>query len=365
MTIKEALVVILAASMILYQYLDENDTIDKEDKKKEPEVTFLEPDLLSLFSQSRRDEFNFIADMVSEISPALVHIIMSEGVLDISNKNPQPPSGSGFIVDSDGLILTNAHVVTANPGSKIKVQLPDGLIYEGVVESLDVFLDLASIRVSKHAGALPIMKLGDSDSLRAGEFVVALGSPLSLSNTVTTGVVSNTDRSTVDLGMKDGEARQLIQTDAFITHGNSGGPLVNLDGEVVGINSMSVGPGCSFAIPINVAKKFLTDAANGVTRNRANMKNMGVALLELNPMILAQLKMRGIMHEKVTHGLMVVRVIMASPAHVAGIRPGDVIFKMDGKNLSSTSDYVAAFWAGKGNIKMSIFRGDKEVTIMV
>jgi len=361
MTIKEAFVIILVASMILYQNLEDN--IVKDDKEKKHEVTNLQLDLQA-FLQSRRGEFNFIADMVSEISPALVHIVMSEGVLDISNKNPQPPSGSGFIIDSDGLILTNAHVVTSNPGSKIKVQLPDGLIHEGVVESLDVFLDLALIKVTKLSGPMPIMKLGDSDSLRAGEFVVALGSPLSLSNTVTMGVVSNKDRSTAELGMKN-RRWQLIQTDAFITHGNSGGPLVNLDGEVVGINSMSVGPGCSFAIPINVAKKFLTDVANGVTKHRANMKNMGVALLELNPMILHQLKMRGIMHEKVTHGLMVVRVITASPAHVAGLRPGDVIFKMDGKDLSSISDFVAAFWAGKGNIKMSIYRGHKEVTIMI
>jgi len=362
MTIREALVVILISSMILFQYQEDN--IAKDDKEEEHEVTNLHLDLLA-FPQSRRGEFNFIADMVSEISPALVHIIMSKGVLDFSNKNPQITSGSGFIIDSDGLILTNAHVVTSNPGSKIKVQLPDGLIHEGVVESLDVFLDLALIRVSKPSGPMPVMKLGDSDSLRAGEFVVALGSPLALSNTVTTGVVSNTDRSMADLGMKSGKARQLIQTDAFVAPGNSGGPLVNLDGEVVGINSISVGPGCSFAIPINVAKKFLTDAANGVTRNRDNMKNMGVALLELNPMILNQLKIRGIMHEKVTHGLMVVRVITASPAHVAGLRPGDVIFRMDGKDLCSSSDFVDAFWTGKGNIKMSIYRGDNEITIMV
>ena len=89
---------------------------------------------------------------------------------------------------------------------------------------------------------------------------------------------------------------------------------------------MSVGPGCSFAIPINVAKKFLKDAAEGITRDRTNMKNMGVALLELHPMLIVQLKVKGIMNERVTHGLMVARVIMGSPAHIAGIRPGDVIF---------------------------------------
>jgi len=365
MTIKETLVLILTITLVLFMYV--GDDMVKEDLKYEYTVPSLQPDLLS-FPQSRRDEFNFIADMVSEISPALVHIMMPDGVLDISNESPQPPSGSGFIIDPAGLILTNAHVVTANPGSMIKVQLPDGRILEGVIESLDVFLDLATIRIPYRVTKtvpMPIMKLGDSDSLRAGEFVVALGSPLSLSNTVTTGVISNTARSMSDLGMTSGEVRQMLQTDAFITHGNSGGPLVNLDGEVVGINSMSVGPGCSFAIPINVAKKFLKDAAEGITRDRANMKNMGVALLELNPMLIVQLKMKGIMHERVSHGLMVARVIMGSPAHIAGIRPGDVIFQMDGKKLTSIADFVAVFWNGKGNIKMRIFRGVKEVIITV
>jgi HtrA serine peptidase 2 len=315
--------------------------------------------------QSRRDEFNFIADMVSEIYPAMVHIMMQDAMLDISTENPQPASGSGFIIDPSGLILTNAHVVTANPGSKINVQLPDGQICEGVVESLDVFLDLASVRINCPSTPMLTMKLGDSDTLRAGEFVVALGSPLSLSNTVTTGVISNTARSMADLGMPSGETRQLIQTDAFVTFGNSGGPLVNLDGEVVGINSMSVGPGCSFAIPINVAKKFLKDAVDGVFRDRANMQNMGVALLELNPMLVVQLKMQGVLHERVTHGLMVVRVVMGSPAYIAGIRPGDIIFQMDGRDLTRMLDFVAAFWGGKGNIKMRVIRGDSEVIITV
>ena len=365
MEIKEVIatiLIILTASLILF-HLDMGDG-PQQNLKPVHDGLSLVPDLMT-FPQSRRGEFNFIADMVSEISPALVHIMMPDGVLDISQENPQPPSGSGFIMDPSGLILTNAHVVTANPGSKINVQLPDGQICEGVVEALDVFLDLASVRINCLSSPMPIMKLGDSDSVRAGEFVVALGSPLSLSNTVTTGVISNTARSMADLGMTSGETRQLLQTDAFITFGNSGGPLVNLDGEVVGINSMSVGPGCSFAIPINVAKKFLKDASDGVVRDRANMQNMGVALLELHPLLIVQLKMQGILHNRVTHGLMVVRVVMGSPAHIAGIRPGDIIFQMDGKDLTKILDFVAAFWAGKGNIKMRVIRGDREVVISV
>ena len=128
MEIKEVIatfVIILTASLIIF-HLDLDDG-SQQNLKPVHESLSLVPDLMT-FPQSRRGEFNFIADMVSEISPALVHIMMPYGVLDISQENPQPPDGSGFIMNPSGLILTNAHVVTANPGSKINVQLPDGQI---------------------------------------------------------------------------------------------------------------------------------------------------------------------------------------------------------------------------------------------
>ena len=165
-----------------------------------------------IFNDDTKLEKNAISDMVYEISPALVSTLGKE------DEDPLSVVGSGFIIDPTGLILTNAHVVAANPGAKVKIQLAEGEICEGLVDVVDYFVDLATIKIDCLSPPMPIMKLGDSDKLKAGEFVVALGSPLGLSNTVTTGVCSNPNRSTADLGIAYGEPMQLIETDASLTY---------------------------------------------------------------------------------------------------------------------------------------------------
>lgn len=168
-----------------------------------------------------RTKYNFIADVVEICAPAVVYIeIRDPKRVDLFTGKPTTyNNGSGFIVHEDGLILTNAHVVMKRPNSTVRVRLLDGTTFNGVVEDVDLQGDLATIRIDKKK--LPVMKLGSSANLRPGEFVVAIGSPLSLSNTITSGVVSSANRPSEELGIHHTQMG-YIQTDAAITFGNSG-----------------------------------------------------------------------------------------------------------------------------------------------
>merc|ERR1712130_795603 len=175
----------------------------------------------------------------------------------------------------------------------------------------DMKSDLATVRISPRR-PLPVMRLGSSEDLRPGEWVVALGSPLSLSNTITTGVVSNKARPPGEMGLQGRDVPEYIQTDAAITFGNSGGPLINLDGEAIGINSMKVTPGISFAIPIDYAKEFLRKSAeahkagSGVDKTR---RYIGITMVSLNPQIIEELKTRIQVPASISHGIMIYKVV--------------------------------------------------------
>lgn len=325
-----------------------------------------------IFRHFSHFQFNFIADVVEIAAKSLVYIeIQDTKRMDYMTGRPATVSnGSGFIIESNGLILTNAHVVINKPRSIVSVRLNDGRTFQGIVEAVDPVSDLATVRIN--CKNLPTMKLGTSSSLRSGEFVVALGSPLALSNTVTSGVVSSTQRPSQELGLH-GRDINYIQTDAAITFGNSGGPLVNLDGEAIGINSMKVTAGISFAIPIDYVKNFLKLADEKlkkgkslVDRDEPKRRYMGITMLSLTPDIIRELKQRGSnIPDNITHGILVWKVISGSPSQIGGLMAGDIITSINGVEVSESSD-IYEILAGKQEILiMNIFRGRTHLKVAI
>lgn len=251
-------------------------------------------------------------------------------------------NGSGFIISSDGLIVTNAHVVANKRG--VRVKLTNGDTYNATVQDVDQAADIATIKINaKHP--LPTLRLGQSSDVRQGEFVVAMGSPFSLKNTITSGIVSSAQRGSKELGLSNSNI-DYIQTDATIDFGNSGGPLINLDGEVIGINTMKVTAGISFAIPSDRVRIFLERAADKQKswfgESGSKRRYIGVMMLTLTPSIIEELKMRDISFPDVSHGVLIHRVIIGSPASRAGMKPGDVIVEINGSKVNSSEEIYNA-----------------------
>jgi len=232
--------------------------------------------------------------------------------------------GSGFIVSPDGYILTNNHVV--GNADLVMVIVGDDEPVRAEVIGTDPATDLAVIRIADRNN-LPVLPFGNSDDLEVGDWVIAIGQPFGLTHTVTSGIVSALGRSNIDLTTYE----DFIQTDAAINPGNSGGPLVNLDGQVVGVNTAILGPhgniGIGFAIPINMAK----DVYEQIRKNGKVVRGfMGVSIQELTPALMAAFDL-----PNNTKGLLISHVSKSSPAEAAGLQPGDVIVKFDGKPITS------------------------------
>ncbi|XP_043493780.1 serine protease HTRA2, mitochondrial [Polistes fuscatus] len=318
-----------------------------------------------------RERYNFIADVVAVSAPSVVYIeISNDKKLDMFTGRPIGAStGCGFIVSSDGLILTNAHVVMRRRNSKVKVRLHDGTVYNGIIEDVDMQNDLATLRINKKD--LPVMKLGNSSDIRPGEFVIAIGSPLSLSNTITSGVVSSTNRPSEELGLD--KNIKYIQTDAAITYGNSGGPLVNLNGEAIGINAMKVTAGISFAIPIDCAKEFLKKAEIR-RKNKGKLPDpiethkrryMGITMLTISPDIIFELQdKRGYSLDMIKHGVFVWRVITGSPAYKSGVQAGDIITHVNGEPVFAAVNIYKAL-ESSGSLKLTVIRHRDVLVITV
>jgi S1-C subfamily serine protease len=236
--------------------------------------------------------------------------------------------GSGVILQSDGLVLTNAHVV--DQIDRVTVGLENGRRYEGRVVGLDKLTDLAVVRLVG-AGPWPVAPLGNSDALQVGDWAIAVGNPFGLDNTVTLGIISSLNRNATKLGITD-KRLDLIQTDAAINPGNSGGPLLNADGEVVGINTLvrsGPGAGLGFAIPINRARSIVKEL---VATGRATHPMIGVGLDEV----------RAASGQGTARGAVVVSVQPNGPADQGGLRKGDVIVAAQGAEVKDPSQVITA-----------------------
>jgi serine protease Do len=260
--------------------------------------------------------------------------------------------GSGFIIDREGYIVTNNHVIEG--ADEIKVRLSNEKEYDAEIVGRDPNTDLALIRI-KGASDLVPLKLGDSDQLTVGSWVVAMGSPFGLEQTVTAGIVSAKGRV-----IGSGPYDDFIQTDASINPGNSGGPLLNMNGEVVGINTAIVaqGQGIGFAIPIKLAEGIIDQlkAHGSVTRGW-----LGVGIQDLTPELA---EYYGIEDKK---GVLVAQVFEGDPADKAGIKANDIIIEVNGEPVNSSRELtamIAAIPVGK-DTPLTILRDGKEKTINV
>uniref|UniRef100_A0A8C0GK15 Serine protease HTRA2, mitochondrial n=1 Tax=Chelonoidis abingdonii TaxID=106734 RepID=A0A8C0GK15_CHEAB len=287
---------------------------------------------------ARRGRFNFIADVVEKTAPSLVYIRIL-GRHPFSGREVPISNGSGFVVSPDGLIVTNAHVVANR--RRVRVKLASGELYDAVVRQVDQVADIATIKINPKQ-PLPTLPLGRSSEVRQGEFVVAMGSPFALQNTITSGIVSSAQRGSQELGLADSNM-EYIQTDAF---GNSGGPLVNLDGEVIGVNTMKVTSGISFAIPSDRLREFLQKEeqrkSSWFGSTEMKRRYIGVMMLTLTPSILAELKLRDSSFPDVSYGVLIHKVIIGSPAHQAGLKAGDVVQEINGQAVRRAEDIYEA-----------------------
>jgi serine protease Do len=263
--------------------------------------------------------------------------------------------GSGFVINEEGYVLTNNHVV--KDATDIKVRLSDGREFEAKIVGRDPASDVALIKLQQVKGKLPTVALGDSDALDQGDFVLAIGSPLGFRESVTFGIVSAKDRQLTGSAFDD-----FLQTDAAINQGNSGGPLFNMKGEVVGINtaiiSPQIGSGIGFAVPINMAKQLVPQLLAG----KVSRGYLGVAVSDLTPDFI-----QGFGLKEGTKGALVQSVVPKAPADKAGVKPGDVVVAVNGKSVDTPgllTRTVSSIPPG-GQATLTVLRGNDKKDLHV
>ncbi|MCS7242448.1 DegQ family serine endoprotease [Candidatus Caldatribacterium sp.] len=316
-----------------------------------------------------------VADIVERVSPAVVNIDTLRitvfrsplapffndpffrrffgDIPELERQVPQRGIGTGFVFRSDGYILTNEHVIRG--ANEIKVTFIDGKEYKGKVVGADPMTDIAVVKID--ATNLPTIPLGDSDKARVGEFVIAIGNPYGLSHTVTVGVLSAKGRP-ISAGDSGREYENFLQTDAAINPGNSGGPLLNLRGEVIGINTaiLPYAQGIGFAVPINMVKSILDQL---LAEGRVIRAWLGVYIQDLTPEMAEKF---GLPEAK---GALVADVSKGSPAEKAGLRRGDIVLKVDEKETPTVSDLQREIRSRRpgDRVRLEIWRDGKRMIL--
>jgi S1-C subfamily serine protease len=333
---------------------------------------------------------NFITQVVDKVGPGVVRINASttiaarqpsqDGESDdpffqrfFGDKAPQQRrpvdreikqgTGSGFIIDRSGLILTNAHVVAG--ATKVTVTLKGGRTVQGKVKGIDRVTDVAVIEIAEKN--LPSIAIGNSDLLKPGEWAIAIGNPLGLDNSVTAGIISGTGRTSAEIGAADKRVN-YIQTDAAINPGNSGGPLLNATGQVIGMNTAILrgAQGLGFAIPINTAQRI---AKQLIATGKVDHPFLGVQMINLTPQLKEEINSNPEANITVDKdsGPLIARVIKDSPAAKAGIRSGDIILSVNGKAVQNSNEVQQALETGQvgTSVKVEVRRKNQNITLDV
>lgn len=331
---------------------------------------------------------NFVTAAVNQVGPAVVRIDTERTVTRslpdpffddpffqrffgdnfpqrFEQEQRQRGQGSGFIINRNGTLITNAHVV--NRADRVTVTLKDGRQFQGQVLGTDDITDLALVQIQGAGGDLPAASLGDSEQVQVGDWAIAVGNPLGLDNTVTLGIISTLNRSSSEVGVPD-KRLDFIQTDAAINPGNSGGPLLNEQGEVIGINTAirANAMGIGFAIPINKAKSIAEQLARG---EQVSHPYIGVQIANLTPQLAQENNSNPNAPFEVPEvtGVLVVRVMPNTPAAEAGLRRGDVITQINGTTVTTADQLqriIDRSGVGKA-LPITIRRGNQTLQLSV
>jgi serine protease Do len=311
------------------------------------------------------------ADLAAKLQPAVVNISTTQKVQVATSFNPfsgeqrpvteeQQGGGSGFVISADGYIVTNNHVITGGPNAaavdSVTVTFPDRSEYKATIIGRDDTSDVAILKINA-SKPLPFVEMGDTSKLRVGDWVVAIGNPLGLGSTVTAGIVSALQRNTGDGGPYD----RFIQTDTAINRGNSGGPLFDLNGKVVGINNRLISPvganiGINFAIPADSVKNVIASLKGGTSVKRGYL---GLAPAQVDEDVASAL---GIPKNR---GEIVQEVVAGQAAEKAGLKAGDIVLKVNGQDISpeQTLTFVVASTTPGQSIPLEIMRDGKRMTL--